>query len=53
LLRSGFDEVAFELDPSERFAVGTARFSRAPVTLAMGERMFTFIDGLWPRALDG
>jgi hypothetical protein len=48
----GFEELAFEIDQSERFAVGAQRFTGAPALLREGERLFDFV-GFWDRALDG
>jgi hypothetical protein len=43
---AAFDELAFELDRTERFAVGTHRFTGAPTALRDGERLFNFV-GFW------
>jgi hypothetical protein len=48
----GFEELAFEVDRSERFAVGAQRFTGAPAILREGERLFNFV-GFWDEALDG
>lgn len=48
----GFEELAFEVDRSGRFAVGAQRFTDAPVTLREGERLFNFV-GFWDKELDG
>lgn len=48
----GFEELAFEVDQSGRFAVGAQRFTDAPATLREGERLFNFV-GFWDKALDG
>ena len=47
-----FEELAFEVDQSGRFAVGAQRFTGAPATLRGGERLFDFV-GFWDKTLDG
>jgi hypothetical protein len=49
---AGFDELAFEADRSQRFAVGTQRFTGTPVALCEGERLFEFV-GFWATDQDG
>jgi Putative methyltransferase len=48
----GFEELAFEVDQSGRFAVGAQRLTSAPVNLCEGDRLFSFV-GFWDKALDG
>lgn len=48
----GFEELAFEVDRSGRFAVGAQRFTVPRPSLREGERLFNFV-GFWDKALDG
>jgi hypothetical protein len=49
---SGFEELTFEVDRSERFAVGAQQLTTAPANLREGERLFNFV-GFWDNQLDG
>jgi hypothetical protein len=50
---AGFEELAFEIDQSERFAVGAQRLDSPPSeSLREDERLFDFV-GFWDKALDG
>jgi hypothetical protein len=48
----GFEEVAFEVDRSERYAVGVEQLLSSPESLREGERLFNFV-GFWDNELDG
>jgi hypothetical protein len=50
-LESGFEELAFDVDGSGRFAVGAQRLTCAPRNLVAGERFFEFV-GFWSKELD-
>jgi hypothetical protein len=49
-LESGFEELAFEVDGSGRFAVGAQRLNGEPRDLVAGERFFDFV-GFWSEEL--